>query len=105
MSPSFTPRVWARPASTLIVPLVGGRLGTPTTLIADAHAAGLLVHPYTFRAENGFLPDEFDVGSEPGALGDMGGWVRAFLQLGMDGFFTDHPFIGKRARDAFVGRR
>lgn len=93
------------PAATLIVPLVGGRLGTPTSLIADAHAAGLLVHPYTFRAENAFLPDEFDAGSEPGALGDMGGWVRAFLQLGMDGFFTDHPFIGKRARDAFVGRR
>ncbi len=93
------------PASTLIVPLVGGRLGTPTTLIADAHAAGLLVHPYTFRAENAFLPDEFDAGSDPAALGDMGGWVRAFLQLGMDGFFTDHPFIGKRARDAFVGRR
>ncbi|WP_295640106.1 glycerophosphodiester phosphodiesterase [uncultured Methylibium sp.] len=93
------------PASTLIVPLVGGRLGTPTTLIADAHAAGLLVHPYTFRAENGFLPDEFDAGSDPASLGDMGAWVRAFLQLGMDGFFTDHPFIGKRARDAFVGRR
>lgn len=93
------------PSTSLIVPLVGGRLGTPTTLIADAHAAGLLVHPYTFRAENGFLPDDFDAGSDPTALGDLGGWVRAFLHLGMDGFFTDHPFLGKRARDAFVGRR
>lgn len=93
------------PSTSLIVPLVGGRLGTPTTLIADAHAAGLLVHPYTFRAENSFLPDDFDAGSDPTALGDLGGWVRAFLHLGMDGFFTDHPFLGKRARDAFVGRR
>src|SRR5262249_60758181 len=27
-----------------------GTLGTPTTLVADAHQAGLVVHPYTFRA-------------------------------------------------------
>jgi glycerophosphoryl diester phosphodiesterase len=27
----------------------------PTTLVADAHAAGLKVHPWTFRAENFFL--------------------------------------------------
>ncbi len=93
------------PATSMVIPRVAGRLGTPTSLIADAHAAGLLVHAYTFRAENAFLPDEFDVGSNPAALGDMAGLVKAFLSLGMDGFFTDHPLIGRQARDMFVGRR
>ncbi|MBA3624535.1 MAG: glycerophosphodiester phosphodiesterase [Methylibium sp.] len=92
------------PSTPMIIPLAGGRLGTPTSLVADAHAAGLLVHGYTFRAENAFLPDEFDAGSDPAALGDLAGQVRAFLQLGLDGFFTDHPFLGKQARDAFVMR-
>src|SRR5919198_671365 len=31
-------------------------LGAPTGLVADAHRAGLALHPYTFRAENQFLP-------------------------------------------------
>jgi glycerophosphoryl diester phosphodiesterase len=92
------------PSTSMVVPLVAGRLGTPTSLIADAHAAGLLVHAYTFRAENVFLPDEFDAGGDPAALGDLAGHVRTFLRLGMDGFFTDHPFLGKQARDAFVTR-
>jgi len=40
----------------------------PTTLVADAHAAGLLVHPYTFRAENVFLPLELRSSADPGRL-------------------------------------
>lgn len=88
--------------TNLMIPLSGGRLGTPTALVADAHAAGLLVHGWTFRAENNFLPSEFDAGSDPAALGDMAGQVKAFLKLGIDGFFTDHPFLGRQARDAFV---
>ena len=86
----------------LMIPQQGGRLGVPTTLVKDAHAAGLLVHGWTFRAENTFLPDEFDHGSDPAAQGDPAGQVKAFLALGMDGFFTDHPFLGVQARDAFV---
>lgn len=93
------------PATGLIIPLTStGSLGSPTSLVKDAHNAGLLVHPYTFRAENNFLPNEFDAGSDPAALGDLGGQIAVFLRLGIDGFFTDHPFLGKRARDAFVGR-
>lgn len=83
--------------TNLMIPLVGGRLGTPTTLVADAHGRGLQVHGWTFRAENVFLPNEFDVGSDPAALGHMQGQVQAFLALGMDGFFTDHPDIGVAA--------
>jgi glycerophosphoryl diester phosphodiesterase len=88
--------------TNLMIPLVGGRLGTPTTLVDDAHRAGLVVHGWTFRAENVFLPDDFDVGTDPAALGQLDGQIRAFLQLGMDGFFTDHPFLGRQARDAFL---
>ena len=83
--------------TNLMIPLVGGRLGTPTTLVADAHAKGLEIHGWTFRAENFFLPNEFDSNSDPAALGNMTGQVQAFLALGMDGFFTDHPDIGVAA--------
>ncbi|MCR5884024.1 glycerophosphodiester phosphodiesterase [Rhizobacter sp. J219] len=90
--------------TNLMIPLVGGRLGTPTSLVDDAHRAGLVVHGWTFRAENVFLPDDFDVGTDPTALGRLDGQIRAFLQLGMDGFFTDHPFLGRQARDAFMAK-
>jgi glycerophosphoryl diester phosphodiesterase len=90
--------------TSLMIPLVAGRLGTPTTLVRDAHAAGLVVHGWTFRAENQFLPDDFDKGSDPAALGDLEGQIRAFLDLGMDGFFTDHAFLGVQARNAWLRR-
>jgi glycerophosphoryl diester phosphodiesterase len=82
-----------------------GRLGTSTTLVSDAHAKGLIVHGWTFRAENNFLPTEFRSSVDPsklGELGDMAGEVNKFLEVGMDGFFTDHPNIGVIARNAFV---
>jgi glycerophosphoryl diester phosphodiesterase len=74
----------------------------PTSLIADAHAAGLFVHGWTFRAENFFLPNEFKRPGGDAALGDLAGEISQFLEQGMDGFFTDHVDIGVRARDAFA---
>ena len=88
--------------TSVIIPLSGGQLGTPTTFVQDAHNAGLIVHGWTFRAENAFLPNEFDSSANPGDLGDLAGQIKAFLGLGMDGFFTDQPFLGRQARDAFV---
>jgi glycerophosphoryl diester phosphodiesterase len=80
-------------------------LGTPTTLADDAHAAGLIVHGWTFRAENAFLPSEFRSGRSEADLGDLDREIAAFLALGIDGFFTDQPNIGVRARDAFATPR
>jgi glycerophosphoryl diester phosphodiesterase len=81
------------PAKSLVIPRDGeGRLARPTSLVADAHAAGLKVHPWTFRAERAFLPAELDLEGE----------LRVFLETGIDGFFTDQPDVGVRARDAYV---
>ena len=70
----------------------------PTTLVADAHAAGLKLHPWTFRAENTFLPPSLRVGSNPAAHGRLIEEINRYLALGIDGFFTDFPAIGVEAR-------
>lgn len=74
-----------------------GRLAAPTPVIADAHDAGLLVHGWTFRRENRFLPTEFRSGADLDAPGDLPGEIAVFLEAGMDGFFTDNPDIGADA--------
>jgi glycerophosphoryl diester phosphodiesterase len=76
--------------------------GTPTTFVDDAHAAGLLVHPYTFRRENTFLPLELRSSADPAGIGDLAAEIRQFLELGVDGFFTDNPDIGRATVDAFT---
>ncbi|MBI0474277.1 glycerophosphodiester phosphodiesterase [Sphingomonas sp. MA1305] len=72
----------------------------PSTLVADAHAAGLRVHPWTYRAENQFLRAPFRRGDDPSAQGDVRGEIRAALNQGIDGFFTDFPLEGVEARNA-----
>jgi glycerophosphoryl diester phosphodiesterase len=77
----------------------------PTTLVADAHAAGLRLHPWTFRAENVFLPPSLQVGTDPAAHGKIEEAMRRYLALGIDGFFTDFPGIGVTVRDAVKDHR
>src|SRR5262249_25276097 len=74
-----------------------GSLAAPAALVADAHAAGLVVHGWAFRAQSTFPPVEFRSGSDPAAPGDLAGEVKRFLELGMDGFFIDQPDIGVKA--------
>ncbi|WP_228389307.1 glycerophosphodiester phosphodiesterase [Cumulibacter manganitolerans] len=79
-----------------------GTLSTPTSFVADAHAAGLTVHPYTFRAENTFLPLDYRNGANPYDYGRIIDEMKAYLATGIDGLFTDNPDIGVLARDQFV---
>jgi glycerophosphoryl diester phosphodiesterase len=80
------------PAKNLVIPRTADdRLGTPTSLVADAHSAGLLVFPYTFRNENRFLPAGLRRGTDPAHHGDALSEYATFLETGIDGMFTDHP--------------
>ena len=74
---------------------------TPTTLVADAHAVGLRLHPFTFRAENMFLPPSLRTGTDPAVHGRLADEITRFLDLGVDGFFTDFTHIGVEARAAW----
>ncbi len=76
-----------------------GTLGTPSPVIADAHAAGLDVHGWTFRRENAFLPAEFRSSSDPAGIGDLAGEIRVFLDAGLDGLFSDNPDVAVAALD------
>jgi glycerophosphoryl diester phosphodiesterase len=93
------------PKSLLIPQTPDGALGTPTSLVDDAHANGLIMHSFTFRAEHYFLPTDFQSSADQAAYGDLAGEVERFLALGIDGFFTDHPDIGVQARDDFMSGR
>jgi glycerophosphoryl diester phosphodiesterase len=80
-------------------------LGAPTSLVDDAHAQGLQVHAYTFRAENRYLPVDMRVDAAHHDLGNLSHELLAYLKTGLDGFFTDHADLGVQAREAFVKGR
>lgn len=91
------------PAKPLVIPTnEDGSLGEPTDLVANAHEAGLLVHPYTFRSENHFLPADLRSDGEPSDYGSFAAEYEAFFEAGVDGVFTDfsrHAFL---AREHFL---
>lgn len=65
--------------------------GSPTALVANAHAAGLKVHPWTLRRENVFLPPALRRGASEADPGDAAALVRLLRAAGVDGVFTDNP--------------
>ena len=82
------------PHKDQVIPRDGdGRLGEPTTLVAEAHAAGLHVHPWTFRPEPSFTPTGMDADEE----------LDTFLALGVDGVFADDPGAAVAARARIEG--
>lgn len=74
-----------------------GGLGTPTSLVADAHRAGLAVHPWTFRSEEAFLA--------AGYAGEPEREYEQFFELGVDALFSDFPDVAVRTRDAWKRSR
>jgi len=91
------------PNKSLVIPRrTDGSLGVATALTEHAHGQGLAVHPWTFRAENAFLPTELRRGAQPTDRGDLAAELLAYLRCGIDGFFTDQPDIGVAAREAFL---
>lgn len=69
----------------------------PTSLVKDAHQAGLFVHPYTFRNEAKHL-----VAND---LADPANEYQRFFELGVDGVFSDFTDTAKTARDTFIQPR
>ncbi|MGW6062085.1 glycerophosphodiester phosphodiesterase [Streptomyces sp. NPDC055189] len=91
------------PTLDLVIPRKSdGSLGTPTTLVKDAHKAGLILHPYTMRNENTFLPANFRKGTDPNAYGDAFGAFKAYFETGIDGIFSDNCDTALLARQDFV---
>jgi glycerophosphoryl diester phosphodiesterase len=71
-----------------------GELLPPTTLIQDAHALGLKVHPFTFRNESQFLHKDYQ--------GDPVKEYLEFYQQGVDAVFSDFPDVAVKARKIFL---
>lgn len=93
------------PEKTMVVPQDKQTLLPATSLVNDAHAAGLLVHPWTVRAENYFLPATLRKGnaSAPDYLaqrGDATAVLKALYAAGVDGVFSDFPGLAAAARQA-----
>ncbi|MFI2643661.1 glycerophosphodiester phosphodiesterase [Streptomyces sp. NPDC018610] len=94
------------PTLDLIVPKdAGGDLTAPSALVRDAHAAGLILHPYTVRPENPFLPPKLRKGAAKDAYGDVFSLYRAYFETGIDGLFTDTADLGLLAREDFLNHR
>ena len=80
-----------------------GAFQTPSEVIRFAHDAGMIVHSWTFRPENNFLPAPLkvqgtaDTRNEAGSITEM----QEYLKAGLDGFFTDDPAVGRKAVDTF----
>jgi glycerophosphoryl diester phosphodiesterase len=65
-----------------------------TSLIQDAHKAGLFVHAYTFRSEANYLLPAYN--------GTPRNEYNQFFAQGVDGLFTDFTDTAFAAREAFL---
>ncbi|MBE9057815.1 glycerophosphodiester phosphodiesterase [Sphaerospermopsis sp. LEGE 08334] len=69
-----------------------GKLISPTSLVNHAHKENLLVHAWTFRNENYFLPLDFQDNPQEE--------YKLFFELGIDGVFSDFIDTAVNARAA-----
>jgi len=81
-----------------------GAFLTPSEVIRYAHDNNLIVHSWTFRPEDPFLPASLrttggtaSTRNEAGSITE----IQHYLRAGLDGFFTDDPAVGRKAVDTF----
>jgi glycerophosphoryl diester phosphodiesterase len=80
--------IFPRDSAGKLRSLTAGVSPSPTFLVTNAHAAGLLIHVWTFRNEDPFLPLDFQ--------GNPQGEYELFFSLGIDGVFSDYPDTAKQ---------
>ena len=88
---------WKPQVMTLSGPtgtFAGVNSAVPTSLVADAHKAGLFVHVYTFRSEQKYLAGVFN--ADPSAE------LTAYFKAGVDGVFADFANTAVAARAAYL---
>jgi len=92
------------PHKWMVVQFKDGKV-SDTGLAGRARAAGLGVHIWTLRAENEFLPPDLRSPGNPATHGDLGSEIRALLDAGITGMFSDYPDLAVSARDAWWARQ
>ena len=92
------------PNQGLVLDLDAEPFPADTGLVKAAHDAGLLVHSWTARRENAFLPRHLQRGDAKRtdfarSPGDIHGLLMALYMTGVDGVFSDFPALAVKARD------
>jgi len=82
-----------------------GYLTLPSSVVDDAHDAGLDVHVWTMRDENRFMARDFWIGTDPNAKGDAFAEYAAFFDAGVDGVFSDYSDTAVAAREAWLAEQ
>lgn len=91
------------PHQARVIPLKDGVTQAPTSFVRDAHRAGLQVVPWTIRAENTFLPKNYQLGTNPADFGRAIDYMKAMYRTGIDGLFSDQPDLLFTARAELQG--
>ncbi|MBC7594255.1 MAG: glycerophosphodiester phosphodiesterase [Kineosporiaceae bacterium] len=73
-------------------------LKADTGLVGRAHDLDLLVHIWTMRNENNFLPANLRIGLDKAAPGDALAEYFEFFDVGVDGVFSDYTGTAVEAR-------
>ncbi|MDJ0351028.1 glycerophosphodiester phosphodiesterase family protein [Cryobacterium sp. PH29-G1] len=89
--------------SAIVRPDAEGEL-VVSSLVTDAHEAGLQIFCWTLRPENSFLTAPCRRGDQAANFGHWRGEFAAVMGSGIDGVFVDHPDLAVSVRDDLRSR-